>query len=98
MVAPRSPSRPPAGTYVVGLEIAVAAVGLLVVAFGPWRVGVGMIGAGLVAGSFARTLLPERRAGLLRVRRPSVDVAITTALGILIVALAFLVPDQPPRL
>ena len=82
----------------VGLEIAVAAAGLLVVAFGSWRFGVGMIGAGLVAGSFARTLLPERRAGLLRVRRPTVDVVIMTTLGLVIVALAFLVPDQPPRL
>ena len=82
----------------VAFEIAVAAVGLLVVAFGPWRLGVGMIGAGLVAGSMARTLLPERAAGLLRVRRPTVDVVIMTGLGIVIVLLAFLVPDQPDRL
>ena len=82
----------------VAFEIAVTAVGLLVVAFGPWRLGVGMIGAGLVAGSMARTLLPERAAGLLRVRRPTVDVVIMTGLGIVIVLLAFLVPDQPDRL
>lgn len=82
----------------VALQIAVAAAGLLVVAFGPWRIGVGMIGAGLVAGSMARTLLPDRAAGLLRVRRLSADVVIMTALGIVIVVLAFLVPDQPRRL
>ena len=82
----------------VAFEIAVAAVGLLVVAFGPWRLGVGMIGAGLVAGSMARTLLPDRAAGLLRVRRPTADVVIMTGLGIVIVLLAFLVPDQPDRL
>jgi hypothetical protein len=83
---------------VVALQIGVAVAGLLVVAFGPWRIGVGMIGAGLVAGSLARTLLPDRAAGLLRVRRPTADVAIMTALGIVILVLAFLVPDQPPRL
>ena len=98
MTAAQQRSRPPVGTVVVALQIAVAAAGLLVVAFGPWRAGVGMIGAGLVAGSMARTLLPDRAAGLLRVRRPTVDVLITTALGIIIVVLAFLVPDQPGRL
>jgi hypothetical protein len=98
MNAPLQRSRPPPGTVVVAVEIAVAAVGLLVVVFGPWRLGVGMIGAGLVAGSMARTLLPERAAGLLRVCRPTVDVVIMTGLGIVIVLLAFLVPDQPDRL
>ena len=98
MNAPRQRSRPPPGTVVVGLQLVMTAAGLLVVAFGPWRVGVAMIGAGLVAGSLARTLLPDRAAGLLRVRRPTADVVVMTALGIVIVVLAFVVPDQPPRL
>ena len=88
--------RPAPGTVVVAVEIAVTAAGLLLVALGPWRFGLGMIGAVLVGASVARTLLSERQAGLLRVRRPTADVFVMTTLGIVIVVLAFVVPDQRP--
>ena len=91
---PRAGLKP--GTVVVAIQIAVTMLGLMIVALGSWRVGVGLIGGVLVAGSFARTLLPERHAGLLRVRRPTADVFVMTTLGVVIVVLAFLVPDQPP--
>ena len=51
--------------------------------------------AGLICTSFARTLLPERAAGLLRVRRAPADVVVMTALGVVLVVLSVLVPDQP---
>lgn len=85
------------GTLVLGTALLVAAAGLIVVAVGPWRLGVGIVGAALVAGSFARTLLPERRAGLLRIRRATADVLAMTALGVTLVMLALLVPDLPNR-
>ena len=90
--------RPKPGTVVVAVEIAVTAMALVIVAFGSWRIGLGLIGGVLVAGSFARTVLPERHAGLLRVRRPTIDVATMTALGVVIFTLAFLLPDQRPGL
>ena len=86
------------GTLVVVLQVAVTAVSLAIVAFGSWRVGVGLLGAGLIGASFARTLLPERAAGLLRVRRAPADVVVMTALGVVLVMLSVLVPEQPPGL
>ncbi len=86
------------GTLVVALQVAVTAVALGLVALGSWRVGVGMLGAGLICASFARSLLPERSAGLLRVRRAPADVVVMTSLGVVLVMLAVLVPEPPPGL
>jgi len=101
----RSRLRPPAlvgpvravGTFVLAGALLVAAAGLLVVALGPWRVGVGVVGSALVVTSVARTMLPDRHAGLLRIRRATADVMAMTALGVTMVLLALLVPDQPSR-
>ncbi|MBA2639046.1 MAG: DUF3017 domain-containing protein [Nocardioidaceae bacterium] len=97
MSAARRRRREP-GTWVLGLEVAVAAASLVVLAFGAWRVGAGMLGAALLIGSFARTLLDEQRAGLLRVRRPISDVVTMSLLGVVIVVLAIVVPERPPGL
>ena len=85
------------GTAVLVVALLLAATGLVVVGLGPWRLGAGIVGSGLLLGSFARTLMPERRAGLLRVRGATADVIVMTALGVAIVLLALLVPDQPRR-
>ncbi len=85
------------GTLVLVAAILASAVGLAIVAYGPWRLGVAVVGGALVTGSFARTFLPERQVGLLRVRRASADVVVMTALGVTMVVLALLVPDQPGR-
>jgi hypothetical protein len=59
--------------------VMVALVGLLVVALGNWRVGVGLIaGAALLAGVL-RWLLAE--PGILAIRSRPVDVVIYLALG-----------------
>ena len=64
------------GGMVYLIIVAVTAVGLLVVAFGPWRRGIALIGLGLLFGALMRTLLRDRNAGMLRVRRHKwVDVA-----------------------
>ncbi|MDQ3663728.1 MAG: DUF3017 domain-containing protein [Actinomycetota bacterium] len=85
----------PLGTFVLAGALLATVAGLVVVALGPWRVGVAVIGGAMVVSSFARTLLPERHSGLLRVRRATADVFALTVLGITMVTLAFLVPDQP---
>lgn len=98
MNAAASRRRGAPGTLVLALQLAVTAAALAVVAFGNWRIGIGMLGGGLICASFARTLLPARSAGLLRVRRAPADVVVMTTLGLVLVVLAVLVPEQPPRL
>jgi hypothetical protein len=60
-----------------GLAYLVAAatlvVGLTVVALGPWRTGVVVVGAALSLAFVARAALPDERAGMLRIRRRFVD-------------------------
>lgn len=96
-----SPTRPRStrlqpGTIVFVLEVTVGVLGLAVLALGPWRLGIGMLGGVLLVGSLARIVLPERHSGLLRVRRATSDVLVTTAMGTVLLVLAYLIPDRPP--
>jgi hypothetical protein len=70
-------------------------VGLVLAATGPWRTGVGICGGGLIAAGLGRAAIPDRMAGLLRIRRRGVDVVTMLVLGIALVVLAVIVPDQP---
>ena len=56
MSVPQEPRRVPStlGGMVYLIVVAVTAVGLLVVAFGPWRRGVALIGLGLIFGALMR--------------------------------------------
>lgn len=84
------------GTLVFAFEVTACVFGLAVLAFGPWRLGIGMLGAVLLVGALARTVLPERHSGLLRVRRATSDVLVTTGMGTVLLVLAYLIPDRPP--
>jgi hypothetical protein len=53
------------------------------------------IGASLLLGSTARLVLPERQAGMLRVRRKTSDVVMLLLAGVALVVLAIVVPEQP---
>ncbi len=76
--------------------VAVSAVGLLIVAFGPWRRGIGVVGLGLLFGAFVRTFLSDRDAGMLRVRRSRwADVLMLGTVGAALLVLAGVIPDQP---
>lgn len=68
--------------------------GLAVVVLGPWRTGTLVMGVGLVLGGGMRLVLPDRQAGMLRVRRKGTDVALMVLVGIALVVLSFVVPDQ----
>ncbi len=70
-----------------------ATAGLGIVAFGPWRTGLTVIGSALVAGGVARMLLPDELAGMLKVRRKSLDVLLMVGLGSALIVLAQVVPD-----
>lgn len=83
------------GDAAYALAVAVLATGLVVLALGGWRIGLVVCGAALAGASLARAALPERAAGLLRVRRRWFDVTWTLALAVLLIALALTIPDQP---
>jgi C4-dicarboxylate transporter len=87
--------RPSFGGVLYSAVVVTTVVGLLLVALGAWRTGVGVCGGGLVAAGVGRAVIPERTSGLLRVRRRGTDVVIMLTLGIALVVLATIVPDQP---
>jgi len=94
---PEAPFRRPQtfGGAVYIAVVAAALVGLAITVVGPWRTGVVWIGSGLLLAAFARLVLSERDAGMLRVRRKWSDVAMMTAAGVALIVLAIVVPNQP---
>ena len=75
----------------VGLTVA----GLAVVAFGPWRRGITLVGTAFVVASGARLFLHEGEAGMLRVRGRWFDVTALAGVGVALIVLAANIPDQP---
>jgi hypothetical protein len=69
-------------------------VGLVMVALGPWRRGVALIGFALLFASCMRLVTKEDEAGMLRVRSRWFDVAALAGVGISLIALAANIPDQ----
>jgi hypothetical protein len=67
-------------------------VGLVFVLFGPWRVGLYIVGATFVANALGRLVVPEAHKGMLNVRGRSFDVFWTTTLGVSLLVLAAVVP------
>ncbi len=98
MSSPQEPRRIPStvGGLVYLIVVALCIVGLLVVAFGPWRRGVSLIGGAMLFGALARVLLRDIDAGMLRVRRHRwVDVLMLGGVGSTLIILASVIPDQP---
>src|SRR3954464_1072015 len=61
--------------------LGVSAVGLAVVSQGDWRLGVRWIAGALLFAAVVRLVIPAPQAGMLAVRRRSVDVVILVAIG-----------------
>ncbi|WP_162602346.1 DUF3017 domain-containing protein [Nocardioides daejeonensis] len=76
--------------------LAAALVGVVIAATGAWRSGVSWLGLSLLGGAAARIALSTEVAGMLEVRRKSLDVAILVVLGVSLLFLAATIPDQPP--
>jgi hypothetical protein len=87
--------RPEAGTYVYGGAALAVLVAIALVAFGRWQLGVTVAGAALGVAGVCRGALPERAAGLLRIRRRTSDVLLMLGFAVALVALAALVPTPP---
>lgn len=96
MILEDNPDRRPQtfGGVVYLIVVGMAVTGLAIVVVGAWRTGVSWMGAGLLFGSLFRLVLPERRAGMLRVRRKTVDVALLALSGAALIVLAIVIPDQ----
>ena len=90
-LAPRKPRTLGGAVYLAVL--ATAGLGLLLVAFGPWRTGLSVMGAGMLAGAVARLVIPGDRAGMLGIRRKLVDVTTLLVLGGGLLVLAAVIPD-----
>ena len=98
MTMPDEPRRIPStfGGLVYLIVVAVSAVGLLVIAFGPWRRGVGLMGLALLFGALVRVFLSDNNAGMLRVRRSRwADVLMLGGVGTALIVLASVIPNQP---
>lgn len=94
-VADRLLARAPRGWSVGTLAFAtcggLALLGMLLTAIGSWRQGVGYFGVALLLACLARVVIPDRMAGLLRVRRKALDVLVFAVLGTGIIVLTLLV-------
>jgi hypothetical protein len=69
-------------------------VGMVMVALGPWRRGIALVGFALLFASCMRLVTKEDEAGMLRVRSRWFDVTALAAVGISLIALAANIPDQ----
>jgi len=84
-----------AGTYVY-LAVAVGVlVGVAIAAFGAWRLGITVVGVAVGAAGVVRAVLPDRAAGLLRIRRRGSDVLLMLAFGAALIVLPWVVPTPP---
>jgi hypothetical protein len=73
------------------------AVGMVLIAVDAWRAGVVCVGVTFVIGAVARSVVPPDHIGMLRVRGAAFDIAWMTLLGVALVLLAVVIPNQPPR-
>jgi hypothetical protein len=78
------------------LVLAGSAVGLVIVTQGSWRLGVKWIAAALALAAVVRLVIPDNQAGMLAVRRRSLDVAILALAGVALWVLSTSIPNQPP--
>lgn len=75
--------------------LAAAIIGIVISATGAWRTGVSWLGLALIAAATARVVLPDANAGMLRVRRKSLDAVILAGAGAVLLFLATTIPNQP---
>ncbi len=83
------------GSQLYLLQLVVVAVGLGLVVAGPWRAGVALVGGAFIVGAAARSVVPVSHTGMLRVRGKLFDMVWMTLLGVALVVLALVIPDQP---
>jgi len=83
------------GGLIYLVVVATTVVGLGLVAFGPWRRGIALVGVALLFASGMRLVINEGESGMLRVRGRIFDVAALAGIGTALIVLAGNIPDQP---
>jgi hypothetical protein len=83
------------GQFAFIVVLLVAAVGIVRIGQYHWREGAALLGATLVLAAAFRTVLSDRRAGLLVVRGRAVDVLSYAALGALVLFVALTITGGP---
>lgn len=81
------------GIFFLGV-LATALTGIGITATGAFRTGTTWLAASLIAAATARVVLPDDKAGMLRVRRKALDAVILIAAGVAIVFLASSIPNR----
>lgn len=76
--------------------LAAAITGLVLVTTSNWRLGVVVMGGGLLLGALGRFSLGEYDSGMLRVRSKTLDIVAMSGLGTVMIVLAIVIPNQPP--
>lgn len=74
--------------------VAVTLAGLLIAILGPWRRGVMVLGIAILLAAAARGVLSDAEAGMLRVRRRITDMVMLAVVGVALIVLANVIPDQ----
>ncbi|MFT4010460.1 MAG: DUF3017 domain-containing protein [Nocardioidaceae bacterium] len=87
----RYPSTVGGACYIVMGLVAIGGLGTAIL--GAWRTGLVIMGVALLGGALARLIVKDDVAGMLKVRRKSLDVAWLTLLGVALIVLAIVVPD-----
>ncbi len=82
------------GGYVYLVALTAAIVGLGLVGFGTWRVGIIVLAGGVGAASLGRAVLRTKDAGMLAVRNRWFDVALLALTAAALWALAVTVPGD----
>jgi multisubunit Na+/H+ antiporter MnhB subunit len=81
---------------VVYLSVVAAVLfGMAVAAGGAWRQGVTIAGMSFVVAFVARSVLPDERAGMLRIRRRFVDLTTMGLCAAGMLLLAAVIPNRP---
>lgn len=83
------------GGLIYLIVVATTVVGLGLVAFGPWRRGIALVGVAFLFAAGMRLVISDRESGMLRVRGRWFDVAALSGVGVALIALATNIPDQP---
>lgn len=83
------------GSQIYLLLLLGVVAGLMMVASGPWRAGLMVVGGTFVLAALARVLVSAEHVGMLRVRSKAFDIFWTASLGISLSLLALLVPPGP---
>ncbi len=74
--------------------VSILLVGLGVVLAGGWRTGVALMSLGFGVAFVARSVLPDHRAGMLRVRRRFVDLTTMAICCVAMFVLSVVIPNR----